>query len=311
MTGFDPRRARAKRPVPIWTDAFLRDTMHLSADEVGGYHLILYAMWGRPTCDVPDDDHKLARICRVSLRLWRGRIGPVLREFFASENGVIFSKRLREEAEYVEATLRAQSSRKRGDDKKGRAYALPEGTQLPSQEVAEKSDKLLESNESGQSADHPQEIRGPSYPTTQLPNSRKEGGGGRQTAREMLLEAMGLPVAGMTPSGRVFGNSSDMEEARRWADDLLLSVGAQIAVIRDVMAAKQDGPPKSFKYFTPAMQRAAADLARPKLEPSEGAYDDRGPPARNRDDARARAKAEKLQRIVAIGAAGGPVIPEW
>lgn len=148
MSGFNAARSRAKRPCPLWVDAFQRDTQHLEADEVGAYFLILMAMWTRESCDFPDDDTRLARVSRVSVRLWKSRIGPVLREFFKTENGSLISKRLREEAAYTERQVKHQSDRKRGEN----------------------SDKSLESNEPDETTDISVGIStAPSYPTTQLP----------------------------------------------------------------------------------------------------------------------------------------------
>ena len=73
---YDPCGARTKRPCPIWIDAFTRKTQHLAADEVGAYLLILMAMWSRKSCDFPDNERQLAQVSRVSLRLWKSRVGP-------------------------------------------------------------------------------------------------------------------------------------------------------------------------------------------------------------------------------------------
>ncbi len=157
---FNARRARANRPCPLWVDAFQRDTQHLGADEVGAYLLILMAMWGREACDFPDDEARLAKVSRVSLRLWKSRIGPVLVPFFKSENGALFSKRLREEAAYVERHVTNQSSRR----------------------IAEKSDKSLKDMEPCQSADDPRQA------PTQLPNNptEEEEEGGAQARGDDL-----------------------------------------------------------------------------------------------------------------------------
>lgn len=111
---YDPKRARAKRALPLWGDAFLRDTQHLAADEVGAYLLILMAMWVRAECNFPDSEDRLARVSRVSLRLWKSRVGPALRPFFKSEDGMLISKKLREEATYVERQGEYQHIRKTG-----------------------------------------------------------------------------------------------------------------------------------------------------------------------------------------------------
>ncbi|MCE8556658.1 YdaU family protein [Ruegeria pomeroyi] len=116
MSDFNAKRARAKRPFPLWVDAFQRDTQHLAADEVGAYLLVLMAMWVRETCDFPNDDRRLAAVSRVSPRLWKSRIGPAVKEFLKAQNGVLISPRLRHEADFVERHCKAQSDRK--SDKK-------------------------------------------------------------------------------------------------------------------------------------------------------------------------------------------------
>lgn len=149
---FNALRARAKRPCPLWVDAFLRDTTHLEADEVGAYMLLLMAMWIRESCDLPDDDARLSRVARVSLRLWKSRVGPVIRPLLTTGDGTVFSKRLREEATYVERQVQQQSDRKK----------------------AEKSDKLLKDNKLGQSADASTD-KPRDYPSYNLqPNIREE-----------------------------------------------------------------------------------------------------------------------------------------
>ena len=133
MSVFNAKAARAKRPCPLWVDAFLRDTTHLEADEIGAYLLLLMAMWIRESCDLPDDDARLARVARVSTRLWKSRVGTVIRPLLSTGDGVVFSKRLREEATYVERQVQQQSDRK----------------------PREKSDKSLKDNEPMLSADIP------------------------------------------------------------------------------------------------------------------------------------------------------------
>jgi uncharacterized protein YdaU (DUF1376 family) len=147
VSDFNAKAARSKRPCPLWVDAFQRDTQHLEADEVGAYMLILMAMWTRETCDFPDDDTRLARVSRVSTRLWKSRIGPVIREFFSVENGTVFSKRLREEATYVERQVTHQSNRKTG----------------------EKTPKALKTKDVVKSGDKPP--IGPGYYPSQQPNN--------------------------------------------------------------------------------------------------------------------------------------------
>lgn len=56
--------------LPLFTDAFIADTMHLSAAETGAYLMLLMVAWRSPECRLPDDDQKLARWARVEARHW-------------------------------------------------------------------------------------------------------------------------------------------------------------------------------------------------------------------------------------------------
>lgn len=95
-----------------------------------------------------------------------------------------------------------------------------------------------------------------------------------QTHRETLLAAMGAdPVSGIIgPNGRMLGRQEDMVWAVQWTD-LGLSVEDQVGVIREVLSGKTDGPPKSFKYFNPAMARLiqARRAAPIEINPAESA----------------------------------------
>ncbi|MCR9276219.1 MAG: YdaU family protein [Rhodobacteraceae bacterium] len=123
--GYDAARARTKRPVPIWADALLRDTLHLSAEEVGAWHLLIYAMWARPTLDLPDNDRKLATITRMSTRKWRATIRPVMEPLFQVADGVWRNRRLSEAARRTEEFCMSQSERSRMRDAPYRGEPLP------------------------------------------------------------------------------------------------------------------------------------------------------------------------------------------
>ena len=152
MPEFNAKLARAKRPIPIWCDALQRDTQHLEADEFGAYLSILMAMWGREKCDFPDDDRKLARVSRVSRRLWTARIWPSLSEFFTIENGAITQKRLQKEAAYTERQVTHQSNRKTGKK---------HGKPLKTNNVTKSGDISVDT-----SGDNPTQL--PNYPTERI-----------------------------------------------------------------------------------------------------------------------------------------------
>src|SRR6185312_5754586 len=87
--------------MPVFTDALVGDTMHLSAEEFGAYLLLLIATWRNNGRALADDETKLARICRVSTRRWRERVRSVLVEFFDTNDGYWHQKRLEKEWQFV------------------------------------------------------------------------------------------------------------------------------------------------------------------------------------------------------------------
>jgi len=148
---YNARKARGKRPFPLWTDALLRDVMHLSAEEVGAYMLILMAMWKRETATLPLDHARLARIARINTRRWRSTIWPEISNFFQKTEGEIRSTKLTEVAAEVERFLVKQSTRKRG--LRGYSQGQKRNEVLRETNTPPTDDKSLNNNKSGQSAE--------------------------------------------------------------------------------------------------------------------------------------------------------------
>ncbi len=81
---------------PLWIDAYLADTTHLTCEQHGAYFLILLATWrnhGRP---LPDDDQRMARVVRMTPARWR-KLKPIIAEFFEIIDGKWHQKRLEKE----------------------------------------------------------------------------------------------------------------------------------------------------------------------------------------------------------------------
>src|SRR5580765_2089602 len=89
--------------MPVFIDALIGDTLHLSAEEFGAYCLILFATWRNNGRALGDDDRELARICRVSETRWRRILRPKLLGFFNISDGNWRQKRLEKEWEFVVA----------------------------------------------------------------------------------------------------------------------------------------------------------------------------------------------------------------
>jgi uncharacterized protein YdaU (DUF1376 family) len=88
--------------MPLWTDAYLGDTTHLSTFEHGAYLLLLIVSWRSPGCCLPDDDRLLGRYARVTTDKWR-KIRPILEPFFKVENGIWRQARLQDEFQHLQS----------------------------------------------------------------------------------------------------------------------------------------------------------------------------------------------------------------
>lgn len=93
--------------MPLWTDAYLADTGHLTTLEHGAYMLLLMTMW-RAGGSLPDDDTRLMRFTKTNSAQWT-KIKPVIMEFFHIEGGKISQKRLAREFDFVK-TKREKAS---------------------------------------------------------------------------------------------------------------------------------------------------------------------------------------------------------
>lgn len=187
--------------LPIFTDALIGDTQHLSAGEFGSYMLLLITSWRRASCDLPDDDVQLARIARCSLFAWRRR-RAVLVEFFNLEEGFWRQKKLREVRAHV-----AKVSRIRSDIRKQRGTANPlNGQEPPSTIVPTKVPSIdpyarAESKSKGSKEESKQDSN-PAAPA--LSHITVPPDGGRSEARRSLWAEVKSRLGGKDP-GRQMG----------------------------------------------------------------------------------------------------------
>jgi uncharacterized protein YdaU (DUF1376 family) len=98
--------------MPVFPDALLGDTMHLSTEEFGAYCLLLFVTWRNNGVALKDNEVELSRVCRVSLKVWRARMRAKLAPFFDLSGGTWRQRRLEKEWEWV--ARRAEVNRKNG-----------------------------------------------------------------------------------------------------------------------------------------------------------------------------------------------------
>lgn len=92
----------------LYVSDFIGDTLSLSTEQIGAYMLLLMAMWNAKG-KLPDDDAKLARIVRMSLKKWKA-ISPEVLAYFDREAGDISHNRLTFELQKSERQSESRSA---------------------------------------------------------------------------------------------------------------------------------------------------------------------------------------------------------
>lgn len=116
--------------LPLWTDAYLADTRHLSTLEHGAYLLLLMEAWRRPHCDLPDDDRILSRLAGLTMSEWE-EVKPIVMALwtFDGRSKTWKQNRLSIERSYVKKKSRSQrdkAARRWNKRKNTDAAALPD-----------------------------------------------------------------------------------------------------------------------------------------------------------------------------------------
>jgi uncharacterized protein YdaU (DUF1376 family) len=117
--------------LPLFTDAYLADTRHLSAEQHGAYLLLLMEAWRRPACTLPDDDEMLARLACMSGERWALNRETVMAFWAYDGRRKEWSQlRLTDERNYVRQkslSQRHKAAKRWKTEGKDDAVAMPEG----------------------------------------------------------------------------------------------------------------------------------------------------------------------------------------
>ena len=97
--------------MPLWTDAYLSDTDHLSFEEHGIYLKLLMLIWRTSGCQIPNDEGWICRRLRVSKTQFNELVKPLMEEFLDNTGNHITSRRLQHEFDESKKRSRKQSVR--------------------------------------------------------------------------------------------------------------------------------------------------------------------------------------------------------
>ncbi|MCJ2105854.1 DUF1376 domain-containing protein [Methylobacterium sp. E-041] len=108
--------------LPLFTDAYIADTAHLTMEEHGAYLRLLMFAWRSKGCRLANDDVFLARTLGISTPKWL-KIKPTVMAFWTLSGGFWSQRRLSKEHAFVtEKVKKRRAAGKLG----GRPKSLPD-----------------------------------------------------------------------------------------------------------------------------------------------------------------------------------------
>lgn len=153
--------------MPLWTDAYLADTMHLSDAEHGRYLKLLMHMWRAPGCRFPADRAWLERKTRRTPEQFDSEIQPLLDEFFQCDGNWWTQKKLLKVWQQVQATRQKQADRAKSRWEKENRASRGNATKTKTKTLDS------ESLPNGRDNSQPSELETSTVPSTKPKTRRK------------------------------------------------------------------------------------------------------------------------------------------
>lgn len=229
--------------LPLFTDAYLADTRHLTAEEHGAYLLLLMCAWRTRGCALKDCDRTLARIVGVTRLRW-AKLRPVLAEFFDITDGHWRQKKLTEVYRGVEA--RVAKNRANGA-KGGRAKAA---RSVKAGASAGVGDSVGDS--AGGSKKLPAKAKG----QNQTPEPKAEAGAPKLAAQPPTATAMADVLAAACLDGEGKGDRAAFDGWLVAGADVVADILPTLSRIATREVSKTGRAPLSLAYYTPAVYEA-------------------------------------------------------
>lgn len=124
----------ASPAIPLFGDAYIADTRHLSLEEHGAYLTLMMIAWRAEDCSLPDDDARIARMLGVTAKKW-AKLKPTVMSFWCLEDGRWTQKRLSKERQYVakKSKQNAESANARWNSKPLKTNDVDDANASPAQ----------------------------------------------------------------------------------------------------------------------------------------------------------------------------------
>lgn len=105
--------------MPLYVSDYLADTSHLSTEEHGAYMLLLMHAWMNGG-ELPVDDNRLRRICRMDEKPWKSSKNEI-KAFFYEREGVLRHHRVDKEIERAQQLVNQRSAAGKASAEKRKA----------------------------------------------------------------------------------------------------------------------------------------------------------------------------------------------
>ena len=94
----------APAALPLFGDAYLADTQHLTLEEHGAYFKLLIICWRTEACELPADPKRIATMLGISAGKW-AKLSPAVMAFWTRSETGWFQKRLTKERAFVDGKI--------------------------------------------------------------------------------------------------------------------------------------------------------------------------------------------------------------
>lgn len=253
--------------MPLYPDAYMADTQHLTLEEHGAYTRLLMIHWRLLPAHIPDDEKRVARMLGVTAGKWRKlRVIICDEKLYSVRDGFLRQKRLEKEFDY------AAKNRK----KKRNAANARWGDNVLENNKTGDADAYADNDAQDHAADDAETMHMDKPPTPTPLSKNKQQHPIPSSDRDDdvvseepvgVIKAFDDAIASAWGDNRrrPFPNPLDGMTARKFLD-----AGASVArcgeIFRAVMtgmAAKGQEPPGTLKYFEGIVPQHLGEAAKP------------------------------------------------
>lgn len=224
--------------IPLFGDAYIADTRHLSLEEHGAYLQLLMIAWRTPDCALPDDDARLAQMLGITRKKWAS-IRPQVMAFWTLEECGWQQRRLLKERRWVA---------KKSEDNRSAANARWNANSL-------------ENNGAADANAMPEPCNNDAPPPTPLEEKKEEGGGAKAPSSKYVFQ------------GRVIRLRQAHFDEWRDTYSMIADLRAELSTIDDWIAENPRDDGKWFHHVKGMLNKRHQEYLRAKVE--RDAVDDR------------------------------------